>query len=521
MSSIALSPATADDDAQPTWVVTELWGTPADAAAAVRQITDAITQCFPGSRVDATEPSLDLEETTYAGTRVYVAHVPGTLLARVLVCATQRGNRWEVLALISPEPGPANPRVPAGHISALEAACRRVAFSPVEMAALHEQMPLTSTAPTRLGARALADIAPVLTVHHMRDFLVMVDAVRAMGVPPEAITVLDKDYRYRYTDRVDAHLKACGITVHPWTQAAHALKDHTQRAQALGRRGLLVDDGGYTLPILLDELPELLPDFTGLVEQTTSGITKLARFGDMLPLPVFSVAESRLKATIESYGIADAAVNNIRRLLPDEKFEGRPALVLGYGRIGEQIAHVLRDRRMRVAVYDQKTVRLVAAHERGFATSRSLPELLTGHQPLLIVGSTGRTSLRGEHTAALRTDCYLVSTTSRQHEFALDELTEEAVRVEPTGNGTRLRYPHGPAATILADGLPVNFHEAESLPNRYSDLILASLLVGAAHLARPGHGLTAGHNVAATDRVLESSGLLEDYYTRFGPGGRT
>ncbi|MGI5292686.1 hypothetical protein ACQEVF_56575 [Nonomuraea polychroma] len=48
--------------------------------------------------------------------------------------------------------------------------------------------------------------------------------------------------------------------------------------------------------------------------------------------------------------------------------------------------------------------------------------------------------------------------------------------------------------------------------------MLAALLIGAATLTTPGHGFAPGHNVAATDRVLESCGLLERYYARFGPG---
>ncbi|GAA4994367.1 hypothetical protein GCM10023205_78920 [Yinghuangia aomiensis] len=504
--SATISPPVVDDYLQAHWAVTELRGTAEDAAAAVRQIATAIRSRFPGSQASA-----DMLAGQY-----FVA----TEYADVRICVGSRNpGRWEILALVQPQSGPRTQRLFVEHVAEVRRAALRVAFSTTEIASLHEQMPLTTSMPRRLGVRALAGVSPFLTVHHMTDFLVMVDAIRAMGVTTEAITVLDKGYSYRYTDRVDAHLESLGIRVYPWTEAGQALKDHSDRARAQGRRGLLVDDGGYTLPVLVDQLPHLIAEYCGLVEQTTSGITKLEMYGDDLPLPVFSVAESRLKATIESYGIADAACRNILRLLPDEKFEGRPALVLGFGRIGEQIAEVLRDRRMRVAVYDRETVRLVAAHERGFVTSRSLPELLTCHAPLLIVGSTGRTSLRGEHTAALRADCYLVSTTSRQAEFALDELTDEAVRVDDLGVSTRLHYQHGPTATVLAHGQPVNFYEAESLPNRYADLILASLLVGAAHLARPDHTLRPGHNVRATDRVLESSGLLEAYYARFGPSG--
>ncbi|WP_322768847.1 NAD(P)-dependent oxidoreductase [Frankia sp. Cr1] len=409
----------------------------------------------------------------------------------------------------------------ADKLRALLSAVARVGFTPLELAELRAQMPLTATLPRFVAPRCLGGVAPMLTVHHMTDFLVMVEAALAMGVSPSTLTVIDKGYRYRHTGRVDAHLRALGIAVFPWTAARAALVDHAGRARALGRRGVLIDDGGYTLPTLLDQLPDLVPAFAGLVEQTTSGIIKLEPYADRLPVPVFSVAESRLKATIESFGIADASIRNTLRLLPEEKFEGQPALVIGFGRIGEQIAEVLRDRRMRVAVYDTTLVRLIAAHERGFLTARSLAQLLAEHQPLLVVGTTGRPSVRGEHLAFVRRDCYLVSTTSRTNEFALDELTDEAQHVRDVGvTGVRLHLGSGPAVTVLADGFPINFHHAESLPNKFADLVLAALLVGAATLARPDHGFAPGHNVAATDAVLESCGLLDRYYQRFGPTAR-
>ncbi|MEU6718357.1 NAD(P)-dependent oxidoreductase [Nonomuraea sp. NPDC046802] len=407
--------------------------------------------------------------------------------------------------------------LPPDQVTKLLAAARRVPFTPTEMAELRRQMPLTAELPLFLPPDCLSGVAPVLTVHHMTDFLMLVEAVRAMGVPPEAITVIDKQYCYRHTDRVDAHLTRQEIAIWPWTKTAQALDAHTRRAATLGRHGLLIDDGGYTLPVLLTHRPDLLPYFGGLVEQTISGITRLESWPE-LPLPIFSVAESRLKATIESYGIADAAIRNVLQLLPQEKLEGQPALVIGYGRIGEQIAAVLTSRRMRVAVYDQQIVRLIAAHERGYHTARCLSTLLRQHKPVLVVGSTGRTSLRGEHAAAISRDCYLVSTTSRDREFAIAELTDEATRVIDEGVvGTQLRLRSGANVTLVGGGLPINFHFAESLPNSYADLILASLLVGAATLATPEHGFAPGHNVAATDRALEGCGLLERYYDRFGP----
>ncbi|MEU7906380.1 hypothetical protein [Actinoplanes sp. NPDC049118] len=478
----------------------------ADGPALTVQVIESMAQMGP---VKASEgPATDVR-----------LRLPGNARIRVTVTPPARPEAHPsatmLVTAVVEDPG----ELGAAQLAEVLAAVERIGLTNREMRALHEQMPLTATMPDFLPRRCLARIAPVLTVHHMTDFLVMVDATQAMGVPSDVITVLDKGYRYRHTGRVDAHLRRAGIRVWPWTRASEALADHAARARRAGRVGMLVDDGGYSLPVLLDAHPELVDAFAGLVEQTTSGITKLERFGDALPMPVFSVAESRLKATIEPFGVADAAVRNVLALLPDEKFEGQPALVLGYGRIGEQIAELLRDRRMRVAVFDQALVRTVAAHERGFVTGRRLHDLLAAHQPLLIIGSTGRTSLHGEHATALRRDCYLVSTTSRNTEFALADLQEAARSVSDAGVvGMRLHFGHGPTVTVVGDGMPINFHYAESMPNKYADLVLASLLVGMATLARADRGgLSSGHNVAATDRILESCGLLERYYTRFGP----
>jgi hypothetical protein len=167
-------------------------------------------------------------------------------------------------------------------VQAILRAVRWLPFTSTEMRALRAlpaQMPLTAGLPHFVPSACLTGVAPVLTVHHMTDFLVMVEAVRAMGVPASAITVLDKGYRYRLAPRVDAQLAADGIAVWPWTRAAEALADHVRRAGELGRQGLLIDDGGYTLPVLLRERPDLVSAFCGLVEQTTSGITRLEPWG--------------------------------------------------------------------------------------------------------------------------------------------------------------------------------------------------------------------------------------------------
>lgn len=396
-------------------------------------------------------------------------------------------------------------------------AVRHLPFTDTEMATVTSELPLTSTLANRWPHKPLAGVGVVLTIHHMRDFLVLVNSLLDLGVDPAQMTVIDKEYPYAHTRRVDAHLvQRHGIAVWRYRDLRAGIEDHIERVTAAGKRSIVMDDGGYVLPTVLRDLPESVGHFTGLVEQTTSGIRKLD--GVTLPVPLFSVAESDMKGMIESYGIADAAVRNTLRLLPDEKFEGQAALVLGFGRIGSEVARVLESRRMRVAVFDADITRLVSAHEEGFLTGRSLDELVAAHQPRLVVGCAGRRSFGLEQARLLPPRSFLVSTTSRDYEFALDELREGSTVVTDRGLlGTSYLLANGPEVTVVGHGMPINFHHAESLSNRYVDLVMAGLVVGTVALADGDERLRPGHNLAATNELLAASGIVDDYYQLYGP----
>ncbi|MEF9886859.1 hypothetical protein [Streptomyces sp. P9-A4] len=113
-----------------------------------------------------------------------------------------------------------------------------------------------------------------------------------------------------------------------------------------------------------------------------------------------------------------------------------------------------------------------------------------------------------------------VGTTSRSFEFALDELREGSAQVTDRGVlGTSYQLADGPEIVVLGHGMPINFHYAESLSNRYVDLVLAGHAVGAVALAGGDDRLHPGHNVAATNQILAESGIVDDYYRLYGPAG--
>lgn len=436
--------------------------------------------------------------------------------AVLLVAAASDADRsfeaTHVLTLAVLQPGQLSER----EIRELSRTVEATPFTDWEVADVRTQLPLTVGLPQMLPGRPLADVGVFLTIHHMSDFVAMVHALLQLGVDPRRVTIIDKEYPYALARRVDAYLRdSLGLAVYRYSELDGAIVDHFDRTDT---PTAILDDGGYVVPRLIRSHPHYLGVVVGLVEQTASGIWKLA--GLELPVPVFSVAESTLKGAIESYGIADAAVRNMLALLPNTKFEGQPAAVLGYGRIGRQVAHVLRNRRLRVGVYDSDLAQLVTAHEEGFFTAPSAVELLTAQQPLVVFGTTGNGSMGAHELDCLEQDCYLVSTTSRDFEFKLAEFSAHARSVRRRGRlGTSYEMRHGAVVTVLGHGFPINFHYAESLPNRYVDLVMGAMVLGAVTLTRPDHGFAAGHNLAATNQVLRNSTLLRRYYQLYGPAG--
>ncbi|NUR58246.1 MAG: hypothetical protein HOV87_06060 [Catenulispora sp.] len=403
-----------------------------------------------------------------------------------------------------------------------------VPFTGWECDAFTEQLPLLAGLPKRMPDKPLGECGLLLVGHLLSDLVVQTRTLIALGARPEAMTVLDKGYPHKLRRRVEAHLAGLGIAVLPASDVETALRLHAARVM---EPSVVVDDGGQVAPVLATLVPELIPAYRGLVEQSMAGVAELEELeaaGAGLPLPVFSVAQSKVKLGIEARWIAESVVRAIRELVPGEAFDGAPALVLGFGPVGEQVAAVLRGQRMRVAVHDGEWPRLLAAHEAGYLTSPEVPALLDGHRPLLIVSSTGRggssglPALGGEDLDFLAGECFVASVSGRGAEIDLPGLAARAERIEDLGRvGVRYVLPAG-LVTVLGDGLRVNASRGDpggGAPARQSDLALAAVVWGACTLARPGHGFGAGADVTATDASIADSGLVEKYYRLYGPGG--
>ena len=487
--------------------ITELQGTPEQGRLVLAGVLDRIEAAFPAAAGrHRLGPGAWLVPLGAGG--------DGSMLIAIAPSGRprDRGNAQLVLSATLVDRAEISQADSARALGCLEG----VPFTEFEIEAFAKQLPLLAGLPELVPDKPLGECGVVLVGHLLSDLVVQARTLIALGARPETMTVVKKDYPYKLRQRVEAHLAALGIAVLPVSDAEIALRLHAARVD---EPSVVIDDGGHVLPTLVKFAPDLLPHFQGLVEQSLSGIEELEVAGGAVPMPVFSVAQSAVKRAIEARWIAESAVRSIRELVPGEGFDGASALVIGYGVVGEQVAAVLREQRMRVAVHDTEWRKLVAAHEAGYLTAPELAALLDGHRPALIVSATGRTGLGGEDLDFLPGDCFVASVSTRGSEIDMAGLAERAERVDEVERaGVRYALPNGPV-TVLAGGMPVNAARGHRVPPRQSDLTLAALAWGACVLARPGNGFAAGHDAAQTDASIAASGLVERYHQLYGPDG--
>lgn len=402
-------------------------------------------------------------------------------------------------------------------------------FTELELEALRHDMPLTASVVSRakdwvsseIAAEPLTGHGGIFTIHHQTDFVLLLEEALRLGIEPALVTVIDKEYRYRLSHRVDAHIRnKLGIPVYRYSEIVQGLAEHIRRIEQHRHATesdawvptLVIDDGGYVLPRLHKDFEPFLNLFKGTVEQTKSGIWKLRPFDEDHRMPIFSVAESELKATVEAQGVAQAALTNLRRLLPAEKFDGRRAVVVGYGTIGAALAELLRRQNVDVQIADSSSSKLVAARERGFQVSDDLPGLLEDVNPRYIFSCAEPGAVGEEAFERIARDCVLVSLTSRDVAFDKNALARlfDSSRFGTVGT-LYLRENPRCRILLLADGFPINFHFAESMPNQQSDLVMASLLAGAITLAEADPPWPPGNDALRANAVLNDGTLLRDF----------
>ncbi|MFJ8073831.1 adenosylhomocysteinase [Streptomyces sp. NPDC096176] len=279
-------------------------------------------------------------------------------------------------------------------------------------------------------------------------------------------------------------------------------------SRAGGEALALLDVGGYFAPTLEEVHSRFTGQLAGVIEDTENGHRRYEDL-DKLPCPVISVARSPLKDP-EDFLVGQSVVFSTEAVMRGrgDILHGRPALVIGFGKLGSSIARLLHAKGVQVTVFDIDPVRRTQALSQGFTVARDREAALTGAG--LVLCATGAISLRGEDFAHLRNGTYVATVTSSEDELDLNGLPDVYTRTTVGEHVTRYQTT-GHYFYLANGGNAVNFIHGASV-GPFIFLVQAEILAAIRMLTR-GELAPGIHEVPAADRAAIAATWL-NYFNR-------
>ncbi|WP_430379793.1 adenosylhomocysteinase [Streptomyces sp. B1-3] len=347
--------------------------------------------------------------------------------------------------------------------------------------------------------------ASFLVTHLLPERPAFVQAVAAM-TRLTAVLPKPKSIHPAAKREVEQTVPVDTLTREMFTEPDDAL-DYLE-SRAAGETVCLLDVGGYFAPTLAEVHSRFTGRIAGVIEDTENGHRRYADL-DKLPCPVISVARSPLKGP-EDFLVGQSVVFSTEAVMRGrgDILHGRPALVIGFGKLGSSIARLLQAKGVQVTVFDIDPVRRTQALSQGFTVARDRETALIGAG--LVLCATGAISLRGEDFSHLRNGAYVATVTSSEDELDLAGLPDVYTRTIVGDHVTRYRTT-GHYFYLANGGNAVNFIHGASV-GPFIFLVQAEILAAIRMLTR--EDLTPGiHEVPAPDREAIAATWLS-YFNR-------
>ncbi|MGO8778206.1 MAG: NAD-binding protein [Rhodomicrobium sp.] len=286
------------------------------------------------------------------------------------------------------------------------------------------------------------------------------------------------------------------------------VKDLIENAIPGSHAFLLMDLGGYFAGVGAALHDHYGSRFLGIVEDTENGHQRYLSVPNPR-YPVFSAARSPLKAP-EDFLVGQSIVFSLEALLREwgTILQGRSICIIGYGKLGQSAAHLLKQRGSNVSVYDIDPLKLVLAKAHGFIVSETLKDGIIGADT--VICATGNYSLNTQTISWLKSNCIVATVTSSDDELKLDDI-ENYYKEEPLTKYISRYINDQHSFFLLNRGHAVNFIHGASV-GEYIFLVQAELIAGAAALIR-GEGEPGICEIPAAERRRISKAWLRHFWS--------
>lgn len=216
---------------------------------------------------------------------------------------------------------------------------------------------------------------------------------------------------------------------------------------------IVIEIGGYFAQIIKELKDTLQHRFIGVIESTEAGHRQYEKVDD-LPCPVVSVCRGSLKRTEYSV-VGNSCIFSTEHLIRKAGFllNGKKALVIGYGKVGQGLAHSLYKYNCPVMVYDANPIMRVLAYSEGFQVPEKIEAI---QQAEIIFGATGNSALSKDEISHIKNGAILVSCSSKDIEFDMEFILKHYETEEAIENFNVYRSENH-FFYLLGKGVPINF----------------------------------------------------------------
>ncbi len=339
---------------------------------------------------------------------------------------------------------------------------------------LDRNIPVTQQIATDLSPAVLRNHAICLNIH--LD-LKMIPVVRALRRAEARLVVVGAN-PHTTRDDVAAAMVALGAEVYAWAGMSEQDR-HAAVAWALGREcKFICEIGGDVTAAALSGVTDRRGPLRAAMEATGTGITRLQQL--RLSIPVFNWDDLEIKQGLHNRHLVGLMVWNTYLNVTHLTLYGRRVLVVGYGLVGQGIAHYARALGAQVLVCDLNPVRQLAAMHEGCDVV-ALAEGL--RESDMVVTATGREGVIGaKEFLQLRDRCVLANVGHSNLEIDIPALrnyprAELGPALEEVDLGDRRIY-------LLAEGAMLNLAAGPGDPYDAFDFTSAVMLAGIEFMVR-------------------------------------
>ena len=167
-------------------------------------------------------------------------------------------------------------------------------FSDKDIHQIDEKMPLLSYFARKIDSRPFEGKRFLIVLHFLKDLIPFLQSCEFLGLDPSESTLFYKEYCYPHQKDIASYLKTKGYSVEPLKLLDEAISEFDNRWQREQKPIIIIEDGGYIVPMIHLSYPNLCNQVIGAVEQTTKGIKNDEEISE-LKFPVMDVARCELK----------------------------------------------------------------------------------------------------------------------------------------------------------------------------------------------------------------------------------